>query len=134
MLVIGVLIGLAVGIAAGALALVVWQSTRRSAAVRRSREIVAEAERDADAIRREIQIEAREERVKLRAEIEREVEERRKQILRIEERILAREAEMETKLTELTRREQGLSDRETHARQLQDDLKETKTLQVTELE
>jgi ribonuclease Y len=134
MLVIGVLIGLAVGVAAGALAFTVWQSTRRGAAARRSSEIVAEAEREADAVRRETQIEAREERVKLRAEIEREVEERRIQILKIEERILAREAEIEDKLTELSRRDQGLNDRETHARQLQEELKDAKASEVTELE
>ena len=134
MIVIGVLVGLAAGVAAGAFALRAWQSSRQSAAMRGSGELVAEAEREAEAIRREAQIEAREERVKLRAELEREVEERRTQTLKIEERILTREAEIEAKLTELTRREQGLSDRETHARQLQDDLKEAKSQQVAELE
>jgi ribonucrease Y len=134
MLVIGVLIGLVLGVAAGALALRVWQSTRHAAAVQDSRELVAEAQREAEAIRREAQIEAREERVKLRSEIEREVEERRVQILNIEERVLARESEIEAKLTELTRREQGLNDRETHARQLQEELKEAKLSEVAELE
>jgi ribonuclease Y len=134
MLVIGIVIGLALGVAAGAFAFRIWQSTRRAAAARRSGEIVAEAEREADAVRRETQVEAREERVKLRAEIEREVEERRTQILKIEERVLAREAELEEKLIELTRREQGLNDRETHARQLQEEMKEAKVAEVAELE
>jgi ribonuclease Y len=134
MLVIGLVIGLAVGIVAGAVALHLWQTSKGAAAARRSGELLAQAERDAEAIRREAQIEAREERVRLRAELEQEVEERRTQILRIEERVLAREEEIEEKLTELTRREQGLFDRETHARQLQEELKQAKSDELTELE
>ena len=46
MLVIGVLIGLVIGGAAGALAFRVWQRTRAAAAARDSREIVADYELD----------------------------------------------------------------------------------------
>ena len=67
-------------------------------------------------------------------EIEAEVAERRNQILKIEERVLAREEEIEAKLTELGRRDQGLADRETHLRELQDALKDAKNAQLVELE
>ena len=40
--------------------------------------------------------------------------------------MLAREEETERKLVELERREQGLTDREVHARQLQEELKAAK--------
>src|SRR3954449_11668270 len=68
-----------------------------------------EAQSEADALRREAQIEAREASVRLRAEIELEVAERRTEILKIEERVLAKEEDIDRKLTELTRREQGVS-------------------------
>src|SRR3989440_1955749 len=83
---------------------------------------------------REAQIEAREQSVRLRAEVEREVSERRAKIIKIEERVLAKEDETDRKLRELTRREQGVSDRETHSKQLQEELKEAKDTELKELE
>ena len=52
-------------------------------------------------LRREAQIEAREESVRLRADVEQEVAERRSEILKIEERVLAKEEDIDRKLTEL---------------------------------
>src|SRR5205823_3282125 len=80
------------------------------------------------------QIEAREQSVKIRAEVEQEVSERRAEIIKIEERVLAKEDEIDRKLTELTRREQGVSDRETHSKQLQEELKAAKDTELKELE
>ena len=54
-----------------------------------------EAQSEADALRREGQIEAREASVRLRAEIEQEVGERRTEILKIEERVLAKEEDID---------------------------------------
>src|SRR5207244_7661576 len=58
----------------------------------------------------------------------------RSEIIKIEERVLAKEDEIDRKLTELTRREQGVSDRETHSKQLQEELKEAKDGELKELE
>ncbi len=55
-------------------------------------------------------------------------------ITKIEERALVREDEVGTRLKELDRREQGLSDRETHIRELQEELKTAKDEQLVELE
>jgi ribonuclease Y len=134
LLVIGILIGLAAGAALGAVALRFWQASRLAAAERSREVIVAEAERQAEAIRREAQIDAREQSVKLRAEIEEEVQERRAQIIKIEKRVLAREEEVEAKLTALSRREQGIADREGHLKQLQDDVKQARASEIAELE
>jgi ribonuclease Y len=134
LVVVGILIGLVLGAAAGALALRSWQVSRRASAERDRDAILAEARLEADALKREAQIDAREQSMRLRADIEGEVRTRRAQILTIEERILAREQEVDTKLVELSRREQGMFDRETHLRQLQDEFKQTKLQQVAELE
>jgi len=131
-------IGIAIGVAVGALLAVAavygFGATGVGKARRLRRQLLEDAERDADALRREAQIEAREQAVKVRAEIEAETAERRNQILKIEERVLAKETEIETKLTELARREQGLADRETHLRQLQEELKQLRHAQQAELE
>ena len=117
------LIGLALG-AGIASALLVLRSGSR----------VHVAEREAETIRREAQIEAREEAVKLRGEVENEVRERRAEAARAEERIAAAEHELARRSTEVERRDQGLADRETHVRQLQEELKAAKDEALAQLE
>jgi ribonuclease Y len=132
--VIGILIGLGAGAALAFIALYALTGSRLATARRTRQLLLTEARREAEAMRREAQIEAREQSVKLRAEVEQEVSDRRAEIIKIEERVLANEDEIDHKLTELTRREQGVSDRETHSKQLQEELKEAKDVELKELE
>ena len=134
LLAIGILIGLVLGAVAGALFAQLFRAARLRAAQQTRAQLLHDAQREAESLRREAQVDAREQAVRLRAEIETEVKERRSQIMKIEERVLAREDETERKLVELERREQGLNDREVHARQLQDELKAAKDTELTELE
>src|SRR5947209_6145306 len=92
------------------------------------------ARRESDAVRREAQVEAREQAVRLRSEIDTELTDRRAQVLKIEERVLAKELEVEKRLEELMRRDQGVAGGEGHIRALQEELKETKHAQLAELE
>jgi ribonuclease Y len=101
---------------------------------RQLEQLLQDAQRDADATRREAQIEARELAVKLRTEVEFELRERRDAVVKIEERLEAKDQDSERKLSELARREQGVADRETHLRELQDELKATRELERRELE
>jgi ribonucrease Y len=96
--------------------------------------LLEEANREADATRREAHIEAREQAVKLRADLEEELRARRDTVVKIEERVLAKEEEIDRKLGELIRREQGVSDREVHLKQLQEDLKTLRDEQRQALE
>ena len=73
-------------------------------------------------------------RVKLREEVERELNERQSEALRTQERLAARESELERRLDEVERREQGVADREVHARALQEELKAAKERELEELE
>src|SRR5436190_1727793 len=132
--VIGTLIGLVAGAALAFVALRAITGSRLAAARRTRQLLLTEARREAEAMRREAQIESREQSVKLRAEVELEVTERRAEIIKIEERVLAKEDEIDRKLTELSRREQGVADRETHSKQLQDELKVAKEDELKELE
>jgi ribonuclease Y len=131
-------IGVAVGILAGAalalLAVTVFGTTSVGKARRIRRQLIDDAEREAEAIRRESQIESREQAVKLRADIDAELSERRQQVVKIEERVIAKEEEIEQKLVEISRREQGMSDRESHLRQLQDEMKQAKLAELAQLE
>src|SRR5581483_1133384 len=131
---IAVVVGVAVGASLALVAVQAFGATGVGKAKRLRRQLLEDAERDAEALRREAQIEAREVAVQMRAEIDRELADRREAVLKIEERLLAKEEEIERKLVELGRKDQGLADRETHLRQLQDDLKNAKAAQQEALE
>jgi ribonuclease Y len=127
-------IGILIGALGAFLLLTAFSRSRLRAATAERSRILADAEREAEAIRREAQVDAREQAVQLRAEIEAEVRDRQLQIMKIEERILAREEEIQAKLDELDRREQGLGDRETHVKALQEELRDTHRQAVAALE
>ena len=105
LIVIGIAIGLAAGASLAFLSLYALTGSRLAAARRTRQLVISEAKREAEALGREAQIEAREEAVRLRAQIEQEVAARRGEIIKIEERVLAKEEDIDRKLTELTRRE-----------------------------
>jgi ribonuclease Y len=131
-------VAVVIGIAVGAVGtLLVFRLLSRSGVenARRLRaRLLDEAQREADATRREAAIEAREQTVKLRAELEAELRERRDTVMKIEERVISKEDDIDRKLTELTRREQGVADREIHLRQLQEEMKELRDRERLELE
>jgi ribonuclease Y len=132
--VVAALIGILVGALLAAALLLAFSRSRVRKATHERRRILADAEREAEALRREAQVDAREQAVQLRSEIESEVQGRRIQIVKIEERVLQKETEVDAKLTEIERREQGLGDREVHVKALQEELKEAKDDAVAELE
>src|SRR3954453_17546949 len=131
---IAVAIGIAVGAMVALVAVQAFGVTGVGKAKRLGRQLLGDAEREAEALRREAQIEAREQAVQLRGEIDKELGDRREAVMKIEERVLAKEEEMERKLVELGRKDQGLADREAHLRQLQDELKQAKVAQQEVLE
>ena len=131
---IGIVVGLLLGAVVVLLVVRSAAASRAAAAIRTRDELLADAERQAETIRREAQIEAREQAVKLRADLEHDVQDRRARIQKSEERLVAREDELDRKLTELERREQGVADRELHARQLQQELKDANERELKLLE
>jgi ribonuclease Y len=131
---IGVLVGLAAGLLVAVLGLRLFIGKRLRAARDEQARLTDEANRSAEALRREAQLEAKEEALKQRAEAEHELRDKRAEIVKIEERVLTKEEEIDRKLTEFERREQGVADRETHLKQLQDELKVSTDGQLRELE
>jgi ribonuclease Y len=131
---VAALIGCLVGVVGAASLLLVRSRSRVRVALVEGERVVADAKREAEAIRREAQVDAREQAVKLRSDIESEVRDRRVEIAKIEERILQKEFELDGRLTEIQRREQGLGDREVHVKALQEELRETQREALASLE
>jgi ribonuclease Y len=132
--VVGVLIGLVAGFAV-AWIVVSYVSDTKLAAARRTRGLIlAEARREADALRREAELAAKEEAVRLRADVERDLEARRAKAVELEQRLRMEQEELRRRLDELERREQGIADRETHVRELQEEQKAAKAQELKELE
>jgi ribonuclease Y len=131
---VGILIGLVAGCAAAWLVLVSFTGSKLATARRTRQLMMAEARNEADVLRREAEVEAREAAVRYRSEVERELQTQRDEAFRDHERLRAHEQEVDRRALELERREQGIADRETHVRQLQEEFKQTKDRELTELE
>jgi ribonuclease Y len=134
LVVVAVVIGVAAGVAGTYLVLRLRSGSRAAAARQSGEDLLQNARREADALLREAQIEAREAAIQLRAEVEADLKQRRDAVVKIEERLAAKEDEIDRKLSELARRDQGATDREIHLRQLQEELKEMRDAQKRELE
>ncbi len=130
---IGVL-ALAVGIAVGYAARTRMAANRLSGAEHEAERVLADARSQAESQLKEARVQAREELLQQRAEQERELAERRAEVVKVEERVITKEEQLQASLEELARRDQSVADRETHARQMQEDLKTVKEQQVAELE
>src|SRR5262249_39927261 len=86
---IGILIGLIVGGTFAVIGAGVTEKSRLGQARRLRKQILDDANREAESLRREAEIGAREDAVRLRAEIDAEVSEHRARIVKVEERVLA---------------------------------------------
>lgn len=132
--VILVLIALAIGSGIGYLARKKTAEKAIISAEFRAKEIVLEAEKGAEAVKKEKLIEAKEEVHQLRSELDKEVRERRNEIQRHEKRILQKEETLDRKSDNLEKKDEQLnkklkdvSDREQEVEKLFED-------QVQELE
>jgi len=134
LVVAGIAIGIVLGAAAAVVAIAMLEKSRLGELRRRRTLLISEAEREAEAIRREAQIEIRERELELRGEIEDEMRTRRAEVTKTEERIATLELELDRKLTELSRREQGVADRETASKELHEELKRAKEQELKQLE
>jgi ribonuclease Y len=87
---IGVAVGIVAGVALTLVAVRAFGATAVGKVRRIQRQLLEDAERDAETLRREAELEAREQALALRAEIDAELSDRRESVLKIEERVLAR--------------------------------------------
>jgi ribonuclease Y len=134
LIVIGIVIGLVVGAAAAVMLLRMFAASRLGGAERDRRLLLAKANQDAEALRREAEIEAREQAVKLKTEVEEEVQDRRVRIAKVEERVLAKEEDVDRRLKEATARERDLDERAQRAEEVEAELAQARARELAELE
>jgi ribonucrease Y len=129
---------IALALAGGACAGVLVEHGRRRGRIgdaeREAGRTLEDGRRQADAQVKEARVTAREELLAQRTEQERDLNERRAEIIKIEERLASSQGQLESAIEELARRDQSISDREVHAKQLQEELKTARDAQVAELE
>ncbi|PYM08025.1 MAG: ribonuclease Y [Candidatus Rokuibacteriota bacterium] len=108
---VGIVIGLAVGVALHQL----LTNRKIGGAEERVRRILEEGQRDADAGRKSAELEARELALKTRAELEEETRRRQREIQQVEQRISQKDEQLTRKLDQIERR---IVDHETKERSL----------------
>ncbi len=102
------LLGIIVGVVVGYIALKKANDSKMSGAKHSAEQIVEDAKREADALKKEALLEAKDENHKLRTEAESEIRERRSELQKHENRLLQREENLDRKDDALNKREAGL--------------------------
>jgi ribonuclease Y len=103
-------------------------------AEQRARNIILDAETQADTIKKEITIEAKEEAHKLRSEVDKEVRDRRNEMNRLEKRLLSKEESIDRKLDNIEKKEEGIAKKEQQLSAKETELDGFIEKQVKELE
>ena len=132
-----ILIGLFVGI----IFMIILNSIKLMNASKKVQNLIDNAKKEADKLKRDSILEAKEENHRLKVELEKETKEKKQEIKDSEERLLAREESMDRRDQTLQNREQMLEDKENNLVLMQKDiqekqmeLEETKNEQIKLLE
>ncbi|WCN36639.1 ribonuclease Y [Aneurinibacillus uraniidurans] len=128
------LASLAVGAGIGYVVRKSLAEAKISSAEEAARQIVENAEKEAEALRKEKVLEAKDEVHKLRTDAEKELRERRNESQRQEKRLLQKEESLDRKMEQYERKEVELERREQSINQMYVKAEELLTSRVTELE
>jgi ribonuclease Y len=99
-----------------------------------AQQIVDNAHKEAETLKKETVVEAKDEVHKLRAEAEKDIRERRSEVQRLERRILQKEETLDKKIESLEQKEENLSKKERQIEQMRSDIEELKRKELLELE
>jgi len=105
-----------------------------SSAEQAAGQILENARKEADALKKETILEAKDEVHKLRAEAERETRERRNELQRLERRLQQKEESLDRKLEALERKEEQVANKEKRIEETQEQIEAIYRQQVQELE
>ena len=100
----------------------------------RSREIIDEAVKNAEAKKKEILLEAKEESIKTKNDLEKEIRDRRNEVQRLEKRILSREENLDRKSESMEKKEANLASREQALEKQKARVEELEAQRLQELE
>jgi ribonuclease Y len=139
--IISILLGLIVGAVVGYFVHKSIAEAKVAGARNAAEQILEDAKRDADSLKKEALLEAKDEIHKLRTEAEREVRERRNEMQKQENRLLQREENLDRKEETLSKRENllekkddSLNQRQQHIEEMESKVDELIRKQQTELE
>ncbi|MBT2700065.1 ribonuclease Y [Neobacillus sp. C211] len=139
--IISILLGLIVGAVVGYFVHKSIADAKVAGAKNAAEQILEDAKRDADSLKKEALLEAKDEIHKLRTEAEREVRERRNEMQKQENRLLQREENLDRKEETLNKRENllekkddSLNQRQQHIEEMESKVDELVRKQQTELE
>lgn len=139
--IISILLGLIVGAVVGYFVHKSIAEAKVTGAKNAAEQIIEDAKRDADALKKEALLEAKDEIHKLRTEAEREVRERRNEMQKQENRLLQKEENLDRKEETLNKRENllekkddSLNQRQQHIEEMESKVDELVRKQQTELE
>ncbi|MGI2327161.1 ribonuclease Y [Planococcus sp. YIM B11945] len=135
------LLGIIVGVVVGYYAFKKSNDSKMAGAKNSAEQIVEDARREAEALKKEALLEAKDENHKLRTETESEIRERRSELQRQENRLLQREENLDRKDDALNKREaslerkdEALAEKQQHIVQMESKAEELVRMQQTEME
>jgi ribonuclease Y len=99
-----------------------------------AQQIIDNANKEAETLKKETVVEAKDEVHRLRAEAEKDIRERRNEVQRLERRILQKEETLDKKIESLEQKEENLSKKERQIEQMQATVEGLKNQQLLELE
>lgn len=128
------ILGLLVGVAAGYFVSKQASQKRVGSSEARARDLLAEAERQAETIRKEASVEAKDLGLKIRQEAERDVKDRNAEVQRREARLTQREETLDQMARRLEDKERTLAERETSVEAMKGELETNLSKSKSELE
>ena len=131
---IGIAIGLLVGLAAGVIARKIIVEKRRGNAEAQAKEILQNAIRDAESVKKESILSAKEEIIQMKKEADFDVKERRKEVSRLERRVTQKEETLDAKLEGIEKKEAALQEKHREADELKAKANEMLNQQIAALE
>ncbi|PKR83589.1 ribonuclease Y [Heyndrickxia camelliae] len=139
--IISILLGLIVGVVVGYFVRKSFAEARITGAKNAAEQILEDAKREAEALKKEALLEAKDENHKLRTDMERELRERRNELQKQENRLLQKEENLDRKdesldkrETTLEKKEDSLNQRQQHIEEMESKVDEMVQTQKSELE
>ncbi|QHJ71056.1 MULTISPECIES: ribonuclease Y [Planococcaceae] len=135
------LLGIIVGIVVGYFVMKKSNESKMAGARNSAEQVIEDAKREAEALKKEALLEAKDENHKLRTETESEIRERRSELQKQENRLLQREENLDRKDDALNKREAGLerkdealAEKQQHIEQMESKAEELVRQQQSEME
>ncbi|HBJ18726.1 MAG TPA: ribonuclease Y [Clostridiales bacterium] len=133
-MIVGIAIGLVVGCAAGVIMRKIIVEKRRGNAEAQAKEILQNAIRDAESVKKESILSAKEEIIQMKKEADFDVKERRKEVSRLERRVTQKEETLDAKLDGIEKKEAALQEKHREADELKAKANEMLNQQIAALE